>query len=193
MDHPLKIYWNQSLKKFKNSKDLNRLDKNSRQFLQKVGLPKITNYILSFHPNFEKVETLTFKETNYIIIGNCSIINDGLLPLCINENTGQVFKIDLSEEKVIFVNSTIEKFALYQKEVDSFYNYANQICDTKGWSLNKKGNHLKVFIHDFYSNLQKIDFHALENENYYWALKLMMDIHIFYEDFLIYADNDISF
>ena len=37
MNHPLKIYWNQTLKKFKPSYDFNRLDNRSRQFLQQVG------------------------------------------------------------------------------------------------------------------------------------------------------------
>lgn len=163
------------------------LDAETRVFLQSVGLPvdmRLKDYLgLKFSPH--DIRVLNYRNVWYIAIGKIDF-DDISQDVCIKENSGETFILDVAAEnwpQVQFANSNIISFMLFLQiwlsetphrqelvlQLDSLVT--TNLASSKERVLQYKQLHQAYndLIESIKRKYLEIDAKALSSIEYYWA------------------------
>lgn len=135
-----------------------RLPAATKTFLTKEGIPAIKTDLINLYNNESKIVPIMYKNVKYLVIGD-----DFGTSICVREETGSVFAIDLSGDiPERFVNSDIEKMLSCLATYFENLTALQRVSDEDAGEL----------VGDIKETLQQIDPPCLNNEENWWSVLL---------------------
>lgn len=153
-----------------------KIPKSSKEFLVEIGLPKkvvgFQDWVFNLEvDNLLKPEKVQISKITQNLVNLSEFWTIGLIdsdyPVCIKENSGQVFGVywdDRKPTEIVFVNSSVQQLSKYFTAIKKFYNR---------WEENKcYGDKYIKLARILKKELKAIDPKALKSEQNWWSIPL---------------------